>query len=154
MCSFFLFCYQQSIGVSKMRKNSCRHTSFSSKTNVLTLAIKLNALQMLLKKVIFSAMFLRHWEKKRKILLQGEVAPSTGASAVQNCRWQIPNLETEVEIVSCCSTTTWATRLEQQNKLTLLQEYMCSYAMQVCVSRIWNMKYPSCLELTCIFRKR
>lgn len=75
---------------------------------------------------------------------------------MQNCRRQISNPKIETEIVLPAAQPPleqWG--LGQQNKRCyLLQEWTCSCAIQVRVSRRWNIKYSGCLELTYILRKR
>lgn len=78
-----------------MRKEFLQSHFFQFKTNVLTLAIKLNALWTLLEKVIFSAM-----EKNPKSCFQLKLCRPLEHQQCESAGDKIPDLETKAEIVS------------------------------------------------------
>lgn len=128
--SSFFSVYQQSTGVSKMSKKILSVTLFPvQKKGAFTGDKAECTVDAARKGDILSNV--SEALKNPQTLLQTEVALSTGASAVQNRRRQIPNLETKVEITLPAAQPPleqWG--LGQQNKLCyLLQEWTCSCAI-------------------------
>lgn len=113
---------------------------FLFKTNVLTLAIKLNALGMLLETVIFSALKKKHLNPASR----WSCAVPWSISRWQNT-WSGEQSRNRVAQPPPEQRHKDST---QQHKLFCLpQECMCGCVRQVCGSRRGNIKYWSCLGL-------